>query len=96
MVKSKAWPVSARLSAPPSGQSLSLSLSLSLPRRLGPIKAGLMCLLSLSLADAVHPKGTPWILPRLDPGTLVQCTTSISGQTSALEPLHDLLRQEQP
>ena len=24
---------------------------------------------SLSLADAVHPEGTPWILPRLDPGT---------------------------
>ena len=23
----------------------------------------------LSLADAVHPEGTPWILPRLDPGT---------------------------
>ena len=49
--------------------SLSLSFSLSLPRRLGPIKAGLMCL--LSLADTVHPEGTPWILPRLDPGTLV-------------------------
>ena len=24
---------------------------------------------SLSLADAVHPEGTPWILPRLDPGS---------------------------
>ena len=47
---------------PASGHSLSLSLSL--PRRLGPIKARLMCL--LSLADAVHPEGTPWILPRLD------------------------------
>ena len=23
--------------------------------------------LSLSLADAVHPEGIPWILPRLDP-----------------------------
>ena len=23
---------------------------------------------SLSLADAIHPEGTPWILPRLDPG----------------------------
>ena len=22
---------------------------------------------SLSLTDAVHPEGTPWILPRLDP-----------------------------
>ena len=30
-----------------------------------------MCLLSLSLADAVHPEGTPWILPRLDPSTKV-------------------------
>ena len=40
--------------------SLSLSLSLSLPRRLGPIKAGLMCLLSLSL--------TPFIL-RVSPGS---------------------------
>ena len=46
--------------------SLSPSLSLSLPHRLGPIKAGLTCL--LSLANAVHPEGTPWILPRLDPG----------------------------
>ena len=37
--------------------------------RLGPIKAGLTCLLSLSLADAIHPEGTPWILPGLDPGS---------------------------
>ena len=36
--------------------------------RFGPIKAGLTCL--LSLADAVRPEGIPWILPRLDPGTL--------------------------
>ena len=48
MVKNKALPDSSRLSAPLSGHSLSLSLSLSLPRRFGPIKAGLMCLLSLS------------------------------------------------
>ena len=46
MVINKAWPDSARLSAPLASHSLSLSLSL--PRRLGPIKAGLMCLLSLS------------------------------------------------
>ena len=26
-----------------------------------------MCLLSLT--DAIYPEGTPWILPRLDPGT---------------------------
>ena len=38
--------------------SLSLSVSLSLPRRLGPIKAGLMCLLS----------PTPFI-PRVPPGS---------------------------
>ena len=37
--------------------------------RLGPIKAGLVCL--LSLADAVHPEGTPWILLGLDPGTFL-------------------------
>ena len=66
MVKNKALPDSSRLSAPLSGHSLSLSLSL--PRRLVPIKAGLTCILSLSLADSVHPEGTPWILPRLDPG----------------------------
>ena len=51
-VKNKDLPDSSRLSAPPSGHSLSLSLSfsLSLPRRLGPIKASLMCLLSPFLA----------------------------------------------
>ena len=60
MVKNKALPDSA---APPR------LLSLSLPRRLGPTKAGLMCL--LSLIDAVHPEGTPWILLGLDPGTML-------------------------
>ena len=60
----ESWPCEflLHLQTPPSGHSLSLSL----PRRLGPIKAGLKC--PLSLADAVHPEGTPWILPRLDPG----------------------------
>ena len=54
------------MQTPPSGHSLlSLSLSLSLPPRLDPIKACLTCL--LSLADAVHPEGTPWVLTRLDP-----------------------------
>ena len=48
----------------------SFSLSLSLPRRLGPIKAGLTCLLSLT--DAIHPEGTPWILLGLDPGSFLQ------------------------
>ena len=71
MVKNKGLPDAARLCCTPTSghspsHSLSFSLSLS-PRRLGPIKAGLTCL--LSLADAVHPEGTPWILRRLDPGT---------------------------
>ena len=57
MVKNKDLPDSA---APPSGHclSFSLSLSLSLPLRLGPIKAGLTCPLSL----------TPFIL-RVPPGS---------------------------
>ena len=46
MVKNKALPDSSRLSAPLSGHSLSLSLSL--PHRLGPIEADLTHLLSLS------------------------------------------------
>ena len=61
MVKNKALPDSASCTP-----VWSLFLSLSLPRRLGPIKAGLTCL--LSLANAVHPEGTPWILLGLDPG----------------------------
>ena len=54
MVKNKALPDSVRPCKHPRlvilslSLSLSLFLSLSLPHRLGPIKAGLMCLLSLS------------------------------------------------
>ena len=48
MVKNKALPDSARPCKHPCLVTLSLSLSLSLPRRLGPMKAGLTCLLSLS------------------------------------------------
>ena len=68
MVKNKALPDSARPCKYPRLVILSLFLSVSLspPRRLGPIKVGLTCL--LSLADAIHPEGNPWILPRLDPG----------------------------
>ena len=47
--------------------SLSLSLSLSLPRRLGPIKAGLMCPLSLTPFIL---RVSPWILLRLDPAIM--------------------------
>ena len=53
----------------------SFSLSLSLPRRLGPIKAGLTCLLSLT--DAIHPEGTPWILLGLDPGSFCFCNSPL-------------------
>ena len=71
MVKNKAWPDSARLcqtlaNTPVWSSGHSFILSLSLPCRLDPIKAGLTCL--LSLAYAINPEGTPWILPRLDPG----------------------------
>ena len=56
----------ARLCCSPRLVSLSLFLSLSLlPHRLGWSHVS-----PLSLADAVLPEGTPWILPRLDPGTL--------------------------
>ena len=48
MVKNKALPDSAIPCKHPHLVILSLSLSLSLPRRLGLIKAGLTCLLSLS------------------------------------------------
>ena len=58
MVKNKALPDSSRLSAPPSGHSLSLSFSLLC--RFGPIKVGLTCLLFLS--------PTPFIL-RVPPGS---------------------------
>ena len=62
MVKNKALLDSAR----PYKHPRLVILSLSLPRRFGPLKAGLV---SFSLADTVHPEGTTWILPRLDPST---------------------------
>ena len=52
MVKNKATARLCRIS----WSGLSPSLSLSLPSRLGPIKAGPTC---LSLASAVHPEGSP-------------------------------------
>ena len=67
MVKNKALPDSARLCTPRLViLSLSLSLAdLALSRLVSPV-------FSLSLADAVHPEGTPWILSRLDPGRVAQ------------------------
>ena len=64
MVKNKALPDSARLCTP---RLVTLSLSLS-PSETWTYQ-GWSHMSSLSLADAVHPEGTPWILPRLDPGT---------------------------
>ena len=68
MVKNKELPDSA---SPVWSLSLSLSFSLSLslsPSQIWPYQ-GWSHVSSLSVADAVHPEGTPWILPRLDPGT---------------------------
>ena len=62
MVKNKALPDSAS-----PVWSLSLSHFLS-PLQIWPYQ-GWSHVSSLSVADAVHPEGTPWILPRLDPGT---------------------------
>ena len=57
MVKNKVLPDSARPCCTPR-----LVTSLSLPCRLGPIKAGLMCLLSLSLTPFILgvPPGSCW------------------------------------
>ena len=66
MVKNKALPDSA-----PPVWSLSLALSLSLSLSLADLALSRLVsrVFSLSLADSVQPEGTPWILPRLDPGT---------------------------
>ena len=61
MVKNKALPDSARLCTP-----CLVTLSLS-PSQTWPYQ-GWSHVSSLSLANAVHPEGTPWILLRLDPG----------------------------
>ena len=60
MVKTKALPDPA---APPIW-SLFLSPSQTWPYQ------GWSTMSSLSLADTVHPEGTPWILPRLYPGKI--------------------------
>ena len=69
MVKNKGLPDSARPCKPVWSFSLSLSLSLS-PSQTWPYQGwSHVSSLSLSLADAIHPEGIPWILPRLDPGS---------------------------
>ena len=77
MVKNKALPDSARLGCTPN----LVTLSLSLPRRLGPIKSGLTCLLS----------PMPFIL-RVPPGscggwTPARCQT-ISYMTDSIHQPH--------
>ena len=70
MVKNKALPDSASCT-PVWSLSLSLFLSLSLSLSLSLADLAPSRLVSpLSLTDAVHPEGIPWILPTLDPGTL--------------------------
>ena len=61
MVKNKALPDVARLCNP---SLVTLSLSLS-PSQTWPYQG--YSHMSFSLANAVHPEGTPWILLRLDP-----------------------------
>ena len=55
---------------PPSGHSLSLSLSLSFSLSLADLALTRLVsgVFSLSLADTIHPEGTPWILLGLGPG----------------------------
>ena len=68
MVKNKALPDSARpCKHPPSGHLVILSLSLSLAELA--LSRLVSRVFSLSLADAIHPEGIPWILPSLDPGS---------------------------
>ena len=82
MVKNKALPDSARpyqtLLHPLSGHSFSLSLSFSLADLA--LSRLVSHVFSLSLADAVHPEGNPWILPRLDPGSGWCLQSTYSGQ----------------
>ena len=65
MVKNKGLPDSARPCKHPRLVILSFSLS---PSQTWPYQDW-SHVSSLSLANAVHPEGTPGILPRLDPGT---------------------------
>ena len=77
MVKNKGLPDSAT----PPVWSLSLSLS---PSQTWPYQ-GWSHVSSLCLADAVHPDGAPWILPRLDPGTPEPPLLTLGEQMSSSE-----------
>ena len=46
------------------------SFTLSLPLADLALSRRVSRVFSLSLANAIHPEGAPWILPRLDPGSL--------------------------
>ena len=87
MVKNKALPDSA-----PPVWSLSLSFSLS-PSQTWPYQG--WSHVSFSLGDAVHPEGTPWILPRLDPGkkekTKRRTITAASKQLTKFQKLMKLI-----
>ena len=72
MVKNKALPDSANTSVWSSSLSFSLSPSQTWPYQGWSHVSSLSLSPPLSLADTVHPEGTPWILPRLDPGTTPQ------------------------
>ena len=65
MLKNKALPDPAKACKHPRLVTLSLSFSLS-PLQTWPHEGWSHV---SSLADAIHPEGTPWILLRLDPGT---------------------------
>ena len=69
MVKNKPLPDSARPCKHPRLVTLSLSLSLSLSLADLALSRLVSRVFSLARANAIHPEGTPWILPRLDPGT---------------------------
>ena len=92
MVKNKALPDSARLCTPPPLRLVSLSLFLSLSLADLALSRLVSRVFSLSLTNAIHPEGTPWILRRLDPSrwpanilghlfTFILETSSPSGTT---------------
>ena len=90
MVKNKALPDSARPCKHPHLVILSLSLSPSLADLA--LSRLVSCVFSLSLADAVHPEGTPWILPSLDPGNKPTANIILNGEKLKGFPLKSVIR----